>query len=84
MSYNPLNRHPKVREGFLLAQWITTGGTVVATPILIGIYGLNDIPGAFNIVVTALAALWTYTGLTAQGNVTGTDSAGYKISDVDV
>jgi hypothetical protein len=78
--YNPLNKHPKVREGFLLGQWITTGATAVATPVLIGVYGLDDIPGWFNITVAALAALWTYTGLTAQGNVTGTDAEGYKIT----
>ena len=78
--YNPLNRHPRVREGFLLAQWITTGATAVSTPILIGIYGLDDIPGWFNITVAALAALWTYTGVTAQGNVTGNDAEGYPIT----
>lgn len=77
---NPLNKYPKVREFALLIQWITTGLTTVGGVVLAGIYdGVDQIPGWYNVVVMVLAALWTYTGLTAQGNVTGTDPNGYQL-----
>lgn len=77
---NPLNRYPKVREFALMIQWITTGLTTVGGIALAGIYeGVDQIPGWYNVTVMVLAALWTYTGLTAQGNVTGTDANGYQL-----
>lgn len=77
---NPLNRYPKAREIALMIQWVTTGLTTVGGVALAGLHGgVDDIPGWFNITVLVLAALWTYTGLTAQGNVTGIDPDGYKI-----
>lgn len=77
---NPLNKYPKVREFALMIQWITTGLTTVGGIALAGIYeGVDQIPGWYNVTVMVLAALWTYTGLTAQGNVTGTDPKGYQL-----
>ncbi|MGY0390827.1 hypothetical protein ACWZJV_27960 [Nocardioides sp. WG-D5] len=77
---NPLNKYPKVREFALMIQWITTGLTTVGGIALAGIYdGVDRIPGWYNVAVMGLAALWTYTGLTAQGNVTGTDPEGYQL-----
>lgn len=77
---NPLNKYPKVREFALMVQWITTGLTTVGGIALAGIYdGVDRIPGWYNVAVMGLAALWTYTGLTAQGNVTGTDANGYQL-----
>jgi len=79
-TMNPLNRYPKAREIALMIQWVTTGLTTVGGVALAGIYGgVSDIPGWFNVTVMVLAALWTYTGLTAQGNVTGIDPNGYKL-----
>lgn len=78
--YNPLNDYPEVRRWLLLVQWLTTGATTVGGVALTGIYGLDDIPGWYNVTVMTLAALWTYTGFTAQNNVTGNDETGRPIN----
>lgn len=66
MSVNPLDEKPQIRKALYLAQWICNG--------LIGAYSIvilaqSDTPPKwFTIVVAVLGFLWTYTGITAQGN----------------
>lgn len=82
-SYNPLNKHPKVREGFLAFQWLVTGIQTVGGALFAFIYGVD--PGAWPIwflgSLAVAPVLWAYLGLTAQGNVTGIDPNGYKIEE---
>lgn len=64
---NPLDQYPAARRTFYFIQWVTTG--------LTGILGVvftarGDVPDWYTVTVAALAFLWTYTGVTAQTNVT--------------
>lgn len=81
VSYNPLNNHPRVRQGFLTAQWVTNGIHVVGGALFAFMYGPNpsEWPIWFLGSLAVTPGLWAYLGLTAQGNVTGIDPQGYKI-----
>jgi hypothetical protein len=74
--YNPLNRYPKVREYAYLFQWVVNLILLIIGIILTAM-GLSPLWW----VITQLVAngLWGYLGLTAQGNVTGTDAVGNRI-----
>lgn len=61
----PLDEYPGVRKILYLVQWITTGATGVLGVIFTA---QGDVPQWYTIAVTALAFLWTYTGVTAQTN----------------
>jgi hypothetical protein len=78
---NPLNKYPKVRQGFLIAQWVITGAQVVLGALFAFMYGANptEWPVWFLGSLTVGPVLWGYLGLTASGNVAGTDSQGYQI-----
>lgn len=63
----PLDQYPEVRKTLYVIQWITTGLTGA-----LGIYFTaqgDDVPQWYTIAVAVLAFLWTYTGVTAQQNV---------------
>jgi len=77
MSYNPLNKYPKVREGAYAFQWITNL-VLLVIGIVLTAQGLSPLWW----VITQLVAngVWGYLGLTAQGNVTGTDAEGNQIT----
>lgn len=79
-SYNPLNNHPKIRQGALNAQWLVTGAQTVGGALFAFMYGSPaDWPVWFLGSLAVAPVLWAYLGLTAQGNVTGIDPQGYKI-----
>lgn len=79
-NYNPLNRHPKVREVALGAQWAVTGVQTVLSALFAFMYGTPaDWPVVFLGSLAVAPVLWAYLGVTAQGNVTGNDPAGYKL-----
>lgn len=81
MAYNPLNRYPKIREFALAFQWLVTGAQVLLGAMFLYSYGdnLDRWPTWFLASLAVAPALWTYLGITAQGNVTGTDINGYKV-----
>jgi hypothetical protein len=65
---NPLEQYPEARKVLYLIQWITTGLTALG-----GIYFATiqePTPQWFTLVVALLAFVWSYTGITAQQNVT--------------
>ncbi|MDB5716456.1 MAG: hypothetical protein JWO15_3853 [Sphingomonadales bacterium] len=67
---NPLDQYPAARRILYLLQWITTGATGVLGVIFAA---QSDVPRWYTITVAVLAFVWTYTGVTAQTNVTDTD-----------
>lgn len=63
---NPLDAYPALRKVLFLLQWLTTGAT--------GVLGIvftaqGNVPTWYTVTVACLAFVWTYTGITAQGNV---------------
>lgn len=79
---NPLNKYPKIREIFLGAQWVVNGVHVVGGALFAFMFGPNptEWPIWFLGSLAITPVLWAYLGLTAQGNVTGTDAEGYPIT----
>lgn len=74
---NPLNTYPGARKIAYLIQWVVTG----VLGILGVIYAAQDTAPRWFVIAGAVASfVWTYLGLTAQSNVTGTDADGYKIT----
>lgn len=67
---NPLDQYPAVRRLLYLVQWVTTGATGVAGVVFVA---LEDVPTWYTITVSALAFVWSYTGLTAQSNTPAPD-----------
>lgn len=62
---NPLDQYPALRAKFYLAQWVTN--------LILGVVGvvlttLGLSPLWFIIVTAAFNFVWSYTGITAQGN----------------
>jgi hypothetical protein len=85
---NPLNNHPRIREGLLLVQWVITGLQTVLVVLFGFLYGasaadLAQWPTWFLASLVVAPALWSYLGFTAQGNVTGIDPNGYKLPVAD-
>lgn len=79
-SYNPLNNHPKIRQGALNVQWGVTGLQTVGGALFAFMYGSPaDWPVWFLGSLAVAPVLWAYLGVTAQGNVTGIDPNGYKL-----
>lgn len=77
---NPLDRHPKIRQGLLDVQWGVTGLQAVGSALFLFMYqSPADWPVWFLASLAVAPALWGYLGFTARNNVTGTDSAGYPI-----
>jgi hypothetical protein len=82
-TYNPLNRHPRVREAALATQWVVTGVQTVLSALFAFMYGSPaEWPVVFLGSLAVTPVLWAYLGLTAQGNVTGMDPQGYKLPGV--
>lgn len=72
--YNPLNKHPKIRE-YLYGVWWAASGVIGA----FGVYYAatpGSIPGEYSISVLITSFAGVYLGFTAQHNVTGTDTKG--------
>lgn len=67
---NPLDQYPSVRRFLYFVQWLLNGATGVAGIVFVS---QGDVPDWYTITVAALAFVWTYTGLTAQSNVTDPD-----------
>lgn len=73
---NPLANNPKARQVLYLAQWIVNGVLGIVSIVLVA---LHQNPVWWVIVQAVFNFVWTYTGLAAQTNVTGTDADGYKL-----
>ena len=63
---NPLDTHPKIRKALYVVQWALNG--------VLGLIGViltarGESPAWFVIVGLVFNFVWTYTGLTASGNV---------------
>ena len=69
---NPLDQYPVIRRYLYLVQWVANLVMGVIAVVLVT-KGLN--PEWFIILTAAFNFIWTYTGLTAQGNVTETNRA---------
>ena len=84
-AYNPLNKYPKIREIALAAQWLVTGAQTVLGALFFFLYN-DDIdrwPVWFLASLAVGPAFWAYLGVTAQGNVTGTDENGNQITTTE-
>jgi hypothetical protein len=71
---NPLNEYPKVRKALYVVQWIISlvmGALGIVLAAQNG--GPENLPGWYNTATLVLAFVWTYTGITAQGNVETVD-----------
>lgn len=83
MIYNPLDKHPKIREVALATQWVVTGVQTVLSALFAFMYGNPaDWPVWFLGSLAVAPVLWAYLGRTAQGNVTGTDAEGYPLTTI--
>lgn len=72
---NPLNEHPKIRKAVYTIQWIGSG-VLGALGVALFAIDPNDIPLWYTVAVGVVSFAWTYTGFTANRNVTGNDAAG--------
>lgn len=77
---NPLNKHPKVREIVYAIQW-TVSGVLGAIGAALFAIDPRNIPLWYTVAVGVVSFAWTYTGRTAQKNVTGTDVSGRPIEE---
>lgn len=75
---NPLNEHPKIRSVVYAVQW-TVSGVLGAIGVALIAIDPQNIPLWYTIATGVVSFAWTYTGLTAKSNVTGTDVAGYPV-----
>lgn len=73
---NPLANNPQARQVLYLAQWIVNGILGIVSIVLVAIH---HNPLWWIIVQAIFNFVWTYTGVAAQTNVTGTDIEGYKV-----
>lgn len=82
---NPLDRHPRIRQGLLDVQWAITGLQTVLGALFFFMYGDNlDVwPVWFLASLVVAPALWGYLGFTARNNVTGTDAAGMPLTTTE-
>ena len=64
---NPLNRYPGLRSALYLVQWVVNG---ILGAIAVVLVALGESPLWFVITSGVFNFLWSYAGLTAQGNVT--------------
>ena len=65
---NPLDNMPGLRKALYFVQWVINGVT--------GVLGIvytaqGESPAWYVLTVACLAFVWTYAGITAQGNVQG-------------
>ena len=67
---NPLDQYPAIRRYLYLVQWVVN---LVMGVIAVVLLAKGQTPESFIIVTAAFNFIWTYTGLTAQGNVTETN-----------
>lgn len=67
---NPLDQYPDIRRSLYLLQWIVNG---VLGVIAIVLTILGTSPLWYVIVTGVFNFIWSYTGITAQTNVTDTD-----------
>ena len=82
---NPLDRHPRIRQGLLDVQWAITGVQTVLSALFLFLYGenLDRWPMWFLASLAVPPVLWAYLGRTARGNVTGTDAAGMPLTTTE-
>lgn len=64
---NPLDEYPRARKVLYLVQWVITGILGVIAVVLVA---LGESPLWFVIANGAFNFIWSYAGVTAQGNVT--------------
>lgn len=79
---NPLDRHPKIRQGLLDLQWGVTGLQTIGSVLFVFMYGdnLDAWPVWFLASLAVAPALWGYLGFTARNNVKGTDAEGMPLT----
>lgn len=77
-DYNPLNEYPKLRKAAYAFQWVVN---LVLGIIAIVLATLGDSPMWFLITGAVFNFVWSYTGLTAQANVTETYEHDYEPLD---
>lgn len=63
---NPLDQYPAVRKALYVVQWLVN---LVLGTVGVVLVALGDSPLWFVITGAALNFVWTYTGITASGNV---------------
>lgn len=79
---NPLNEHPRVRKVVYAVQWVGSG---ILGAIGVALFAIDPsgIPLWYTVAVGVVSFLWTYTGFTANRNVTGNDVAGHPIDQAN-
>lgn len=81
---NPLDRHPRIRQGLLDLQWGLTGVQTVTAALFAFMYGTPaDWPVWFLGSLAVAPVAWSYLGFTARNNVTGTDAAGMPLTTTE-
>lgn len=71
---NPLNQYPKARKVAYAIQWVVNGIMGIIGIILTANYGLDGVPAWYVTANLVFNFVWTYTGLTAQSNVSDPDA----------
>ena len=66
---NPLDRYPSIRAALYMIQWVVNGVLVIAGVVFTALgTSLDALPSWYVLALAIAPVLWTYLGLTAQGN----------------
>lgn len=66
---NPLDNYPSIRAGLYLFQWVVNGFLTIAGVVFVSLgTALDALPTWYVLALAVAPALWTYLGITAQGN----------------
>lgn len=77
---NPLDRHPRIRQFAFDIQWVAN---LVMAVLAFVLSSMEISPLWFLILAGSLNIIWSYLGLTARGNVTGTDAVGMPLTTTE-